>query len=188
MIDESYNYWDYISTLEHLSYDDKEGLDALFRDCFYFVRPYLLDLNWVECNLIYLNIIQEVSQRKIMGYFGCSQYAVSTRIHKGLLRLRIRLSKPEVNEYQIHKDFNLLFPNPQDKLKALAYYKFNSYQVNYFIFDRKSDIRDIIRLIQQTEHHDLRDKYLKYFETIKEYHSSGEGIFKNEDIRTIMKW
>lgn len=122
------NYWDWVSSQEIVTPEDKEDIRTLIKDCFDFVKPYLDELMWVEANIIYLNYVHDVPQSTIARMIGITQLGVSKRLHSGIRKLKIVISRPTKDSREVLEFFRGIYSD-RDANILLQYYFFKTYSL-----------------------------------------------------------
>lgn len=209
------NYWDWVSAQEQRTDEDSEDFTEVLTEAYDTLKPALDSMVWPECNILYLNQIYRVPQRKIGEYIGLSQYGVSKRLRAAIRRLKMKLKCPEQNLTKVRQELSL-FLSPANLHSAMSYYYFNSFQISVFLNTRihltqlthileqfNTDYADGLKqglqltyktnielsknlqyqtqLNNKTEVLKIVNKYLPYFQAIKEITTVGESAFKNQE-------
>lgn len=138
------NYWDWVSSQDLITPEDKEDIRTLIKDCFDFVKPYLDELMWVEANIIYLNYVHDVPQSTIANLIGITQLGVSKRLHSGIRKLKIVISRPTKDSREV-LSFLRGFFSERDCNILLQYYFFKTYSLTSVMCGMSiTGVRDIV--------------------------------------------
>lgn len=132
MIESGGNYWDWVSAQEQITDEDVEDFGEILTEAYYTLKPHLDSMVWPECNILYLNQIYRIPQRKIGEYIGLSQYGVSKRLHSAIRRLKMKLKCPEHSLSTAKQELSTILSGGNLQT-AVSYYYFNSLQVSTFL-------------------------------------------------------
>ena len=119
-------YWDYISTLSPK--ESKETIKELCQNNFYFLRPYMDELFWVDSNVVFLNLVCGVPQMVVARIMGSSQLGVSKRVRTSWKKIRNILLRPEKDVVRVRKDFQMILGKSLVET-AVVYYQLKTFSV-----------------------------------------------------------
>jgi len=106
MEDKRNDFWDYVSTVEHIGYHDKKVRDEfkeIMREILPDIKNILDQIYWVNALVLYLNTYCFVSQNKIAEILNISQFGVSKRYRasknkiKRVTKIPIKSRKKVIN-------------------------------------------------------------------------------------------
>ena len=168
MTPETNNYWDYVSVQEQQ--EGEESIKDLLKEAYDFASPFLNNLISYECDMVFMNLVNDVPQTTIAEVFGMSQLGVSKRVRGGISKLKTVMSVPETDKALVRDTLKFLLPSEYATCLTLYYHYKTFSLVADLMQDSSSNVRnwvfnslDLLQDISKvTSRKDFMQKIISY--------------------------
>lgn len=164
-------YWDYVSVQDQR--EGEESIKDLLKEAYDFASPFLNNLISYEGDMVYLNLVSDVSQTNISDIYGLSQLGVSKRVRSGINKLKTIMSIPETDKNIVREHFQFLLPS-SISVFAILYYHYKTYSIVTDLMQESPSnvcnwVNYSIQILDEVRNIKTRQEFVNYMISLKQY-------------------